>query len=123
MLIRDSSNCPEFIGGDNTHLRELLNPLKEPELSLRYSLAVAEVEPGETTFLHRLKTSEVYYIVEGTGEMEVGGRKSVVTAGQAIYVPPGETQRITNNGIGELIFLCIVDPAWRPEDEEVLEEK
>jgi len=121
MLIRDNSNCPEFIGGDNTRLRELLNPLKQPDLDLRYSLAVAEVEPGERTFLHRLKTSEVYYIVEGSGEMEVAGVKSTVTAGQAIYVPPGATQRIANTGIGDLIFLCIVDPAWRAEDEEIFE--
>lgn len=120
MLIRDKSNCPEFIGGDNTRLREFLSPLKS-DVDIRYSLAQASVEPGETTFLHRLKTSEVYYIVEGSGEIEIDGDKRSVQAGQAIYIPPGATQRIANVGIGELIFLCIVDPAWRPEDEEVLD--
>ena len=122
MLIRDKNNCPEFVGGDNTRLREFLNPLKE-NLDIRYSLAHATVEPGETSFLHRLKTSEVYYIVEGSGDMEVDGFTQPVQAGQTIYIPPGATQRITNHGIGDLIFLCIVDPAWRPEDEEVLEER
>jgi mannose-6-phosphate isomerase-like protein (cupin superfamily) len=29
-------------------------------------------------------------------------------------------QRIRNTSEGNLEFLCIVDPAWRQEDEEVL---
>jgi mannose-6-phosphate isomerase-like protein (cupin superfamily) len=29
-------------------------------------------------------------------------------------------QWLENTGKEEIEFLCIVDPAWRPEDEEVL---
>ena len=39
----------------------------------------------------------------------------------AIYIPPKAVQYIENTGSCDLEFLCIVDPAWRPEDEEVLE--
>ena len=47
---------------------------------------------------------------------------SEVNADCAIYIPPGATQYIENVGAGDLVFLCIVDPAWRPQDEEVLED-
>ena len=120
MLIRDIQRCDEIVAGDNTRLRELFNPLKDP-LDLRYSLAVARVEPGGTTYLHRLRTSEVYYILEGSGEMRVEEERRVVSAGCAVYIPPGATQQIENTGAGELVFVCIVDPAWRAEDEEILE--
>jgi mannose-6-phosphate isomerase-like protein (cupin superfamily) len=36
-----------------------------------------------------------------------------------VYIPPGAEQHIRNTGAGDLKFLCIVDPAWRAEDEEV----
>jgi mannose-6-phosphate isomerase-like protein (cupin superfamily) len=39
----------------------------------------------------------------------------------AIYIPPRAVQHIENAGSVDLVFLCIVDPAWRPEDEEILE--
>jgi len=44
-----------------------------------------------------------------------------VLPGQVIYVPPEARQRIRNTGEDELGFICIVDPAWRPEDEEILD--
>lgn len=119
MFVRDLKECEEIVAGDNTRLRELLSPLRDP-LDLRYSLAVARVEPGGTTFLHRLKTSEVYYVLEGEGKMHIDDEYRGVRAGQAVYIPPGATQQITNTGRVELVFVCIVDPAWRKEDEEIL---
>jgi len=120
MFIRDLKDCEEIVAGDNTRLRELFNPGKDP-LDLRYSLAVARVEPGGTTFLHRLTTSEVYFLLEGSGEMHIDGERRTVKTGQAVYIPPGATQQITNTGVAELVFVCIVDPAWRKDDETILE--
>ena len=119
MFIRDMKDCDEFIAGDNTRLRELFNPLKDP-LKLRYSLAHARLAPGLESTPHRLKTSEVYYILEGTGKMRIDGEMRNVGPGQAIYIPPHAVQSIRNIGENELVFICMVDPAWRPEDEEVL---
>jgi len=39
----------------------------------------------------------------------------------AIYIPPNAVQYIENRGNSDLKFLCIVDPAWREEDEEVFD--
>ena len=60
MFIKDLKECKEIVAGDNTTLRELLNPLKEDVIT-RYSVAHARVNPGEITYAHRLKSSEVYY--------------------------------------------------------------
>ena len=119
MFIKDLHDCPEFFAGDNTILRELLHPDKA-DLNLRYSLAHAMLKPGKTSQPHKLKTSEVYYILEGEGVMHIDDETAKVLPGQAVYIPPDSSQFIHNAGNIDLKFLCIVDPAWRKEDEEVL---
>lgn len=119
MHIIDLKNCEEFIAGDKTILKELLHPDKQ-NIKLRYSLAHATVKPYEKSTPHMLKTSEVYYILEGEGIMHIDNENTKVKSGQAIYIPPNSKQFIENTGRNDLKFLCIVDPAWRKEDETVL---
>lgn len=120
MLVRKLSECEEFIAGDNTILRELLHPDKQP-LALRYSLAHATLPIGKTSTLHSLTTSEVYYIISGKGEMHIDEETQIVEPGDAVYIPPNAKQFIHNCGDEPLIFVCMVDPAWRKEDETVYE--
>jgi len=120
MLIKKSSKCPEFVAGDNSLLREMLHPDKDG-VDLSYSIALARVEPGKTTLWHRLKSSEVYYILQGRGTMYIDEEQAVVEKGDLIHIPPGSAQRIENTGAIELLFLCIVAPPWKKEDEEILE--
>ena len=120
MLIKDLKECEEIIAGDNTILRELLNPLKE-DIAISYSLAYARLKPGQISLAHRLKSSEVYYMLQGKGEMYIDEEMEAVSAGQVVYIPPDAVQRIKNTGSADLVFLCIVDPAWKPEDERVTE--
>ena len=118
MLVQKLSACAEFIAGDSTYLRELLHPDKQP-LALRYSLAHATLPVGQTSLPHSLKTSEVYYILSGSGEMHIDGETQMVEPGDAVYIPPNARQFIYNCGSEPLVFICIVDPAWRQEDETV----
>jgi mannose-6-phosphate isomerase-like protein (cupin superfamily) len=119
MIIKSLENTSGFKAGDASFLKELLHPGKTP-LDIGYSLAHAEVGPGQKTLPHRLKSAEVYYVLLGRGRMHVGSEQVDVEAGQAIYIPPGEVQFIENTGTMGLSFLCIVDPAWTPADEEIL---
>ena len=119
MYVKGLKGCEEFTAGDATILRELLHPDKS-DLDIRYSLAHAVVKPGDTSLRHRLRTSEVYYILEGEGLMHIDEETKKVFPGQAVYIPPHALQCIKNTGDNDLRFLCIVDPAWRAEDEEVL---
>lgn len=118
MLIQKLSTCEEFIAGDGTLLRELLHPDKQP-LELRYSLAHAVVPIGKTSIPHSLTTSEVYYILTGRGEMHIDSELQIVEPGDAVYIPPNARQFIRNCGEEPLVFIAIVDPAWRQEDETI----
>jgi mannose-6-phosphate isomerase-like protein (cupin superfamily) len=119
MLIRSLNECPEFVAGDGCRLREVLHPEKQ-DVALRYSLAHAVLDPGLTSAPHRLKTSEIYYVIEGTGVMLIDDEERRIAPGDTVYIPPNAVQSLRNDGDTPLVFLCIVDPAWREEDEEVL---
>jgi mannose-6-phosphate isomerase-like protein (cupin superfamily) len=120
MLLNYLKDCEEFIAGDGSILRELLHPAKA-DLQIHYSLAYAKVKTGQVTKPHKLRTCEVYYILAGKGLMYIDNESFEVTSNCAIYIPPQSTQYIENTGNSDLKFLCIVDPAWRKEDEEVLD--
>lgn len=120
MLVQKLNGCDEFIAGDGTQLRELLHPDKQA-VELRYSLAHATLPPGQTSALHSLTTSEVYYIISGVGEMHIDDDIQLVQVGDAVYIPPNAKQFIYNCGTEPLIFICIVDPAWRKEDETIFQ--
>ncbi|MCX6843481.1 MAG: cupin domain-containing protein [candidate division WOR-3 bacterium] len=119
MFIKKLRDCAEITAGDQTRLRELLHPDHDPA-KIRYSLAVAWLAAGARSRAHKLKTAEVYYLVRGAGVMHIGEGSAQITAGDAVYIPPASVQWLENTGKEEIEFLCIVDPAWRPEDEETL---
>lgn len=115
MRIRRLEDCAEIVANDGCRLRELLHPDKDGS-GVAYSLAIAWVDPGESTLPHRLEGHrEVYWIVEGRGTMHIGDEVAVVAAGDAVVIPAGATQWIENPGTGVLKFAAIVDPPWRAE--------
>ncbi|NJN29114.1 MAG: cupin domain-containing protein [Synechococcales cyanobacterium RM1_1_8] len=120
MLIRKLNDCEEFVAGDGTILRELLHPDKHP-VALRYSFAQAIVPPGKTSIPHALATSEIYYILSGRGQMTIGDETQPLEPGDLVYIPPQARQFAHNPGPDPLVFICIVDPAWREADEQVFE--
>jgi mannose-6-phosphate isomerase-like protein (cupin superfamily) len=120
MLVRRLKDCGQFVAGDGSILREFLHPDKI-EIAICYSLAHARVGPGEKTKAHRLRTAEVYYILRGRGRMHIDAETAEVDADSTVYIPPASIQYIENTGKADLCFLCIVDPAWRETDEEILE--
>ncbi len=122
MIIRDIADCPRSRVIDGSLLAELLHPDKVPGAQrLRCSIAHAIIPPGESTLPHLLKNSvELYYILEGSGEMHIGSRSAPVHPGQIVLIPRGRSQYIRNTGKGDLVFLCIVTPKWQAADEELV---
>jgi len=118
MLIQKLLDCPEFIAGDSTILRELLHPDKQA-IDLRYSLAHAILPIGETSQSHSLTTSEVYYVLNGKGEMHNNAEVCAIESGDAVYIPPTAKQFLRNIGDEPIVFICIVDPAWQKKDETI----
>jgi mannose-6-phosphate isomerase-like protein (cupin superfamily) len=122
VIIKDVAEITPIIAGDNSELRELLHPDRD-RVELGYSLACAVVKPGRSTTPHKLESSEVYYLIFGSGVMHLGDEAAPVHAGHCVYIPKGESQWIENTGRIDLAFLCLVDPPWRPEDERILDDR
>ena len=53
--------------------------------------------------------------------MHIDDETAEVEPGDVIYIPPKAIQFIENIGNESLDFLCIVDPAWQPDAEELVE--
>jgi mannose-6-phosphate isomerase-like protein (cupin superfamily) len=111
---------PEFLAGDETRLREIFHPAKH-RLKLSYSLAHGTLPSGQRSKRHVLASSEVYYFISGHGRFTIDDHVTPIEAGTTIYVPPGGQQWVENTGETDIEFLCLVDPAWRIEDETILE--
>lgn len=120
MLKRTLADCREFVAGDHTVLRELMHPAKDAT-ALGYSLAHGTLAAGKRSKGHVLTSSEVYYFIAGQGRMTIDAETCPVEAGSMVYVPPGGMQFLENTGTSDIEFLCLVDPAWRIEDETVVE--
>lgn len=119
MIIKDIAEASYAEVADKTLLCELFHPEHyQGRVSSRYSIAHACLKPGSASLPHTLiRSSEVYYILEGTGRMHVGEESADLHSGQLVYIPPGKVQYIENTGEGELRFLALVDPSWTSDDE------
>ncbi|MCP4367762.1 MAG: cupin domain-containing protein [Deltaproteobacteria bacterium] len=95
---------------EKCYIAELSNSPDDPDVSI----ARAKVEPGVTTRWHRLLgTFERYYILNGTGRVEVGKlAPQEVKPGDIVLIPPMCRQRITNIGSDDLVFLAICTPRF-----------
>ena len=122
MIVKKLKDLKKIDGLDRTVIRELLNPKHEDGLiSVNYSLAHATLAPNTASVPHRFFTaSEVYYILKGIGIMHIDKETAEVSPGDTIYIPPQAVQYIENTGDVDLEFLCIVDPPWQPDAEELV---
>ncbi|MDP2619115.1 MAG: cupin domain-containing protein [Hyphomicrobiales bacterium] len=78
------------------------------------SIARARVAPGVTTQLHALRAiDERYVIIDGKGSVEIdGGSPTPVRPLDVVAIVAGRSQRITNTGDTDLLFLCICTPRF-----------
>ena len=101
----------EFWTEERCYITELHNCDQSPEASL----ALARVEPGVTTQLHRLDgVSERYILRKGEGTLEVDGIRQKLKVGDQAVIPAGASQRIENIGDVDLEFYCLCVPRFHP---------
>lgn len=110
-FLTPSGELKEFATPERCFITELLNHPSRPNASL----ARARVEPGVTTQLHALDVEETYVIEAGSGIMEVAGERFRVGPGDSVLIPERVPQRIENDSLEDLIFLCLCRPRFRSE--------
>ncbi|MEM9990282.1 MAG: cupin domain-containing protein [Bacteroidota bacterium] len=120
MQFKSLSDVVAFTAGDLTEIKELLHPEKD-KAAINYSLAHATLAVGASSTPHILKeSSELYFILEGTGKAFIGTESKLMEAGDFVLIPAGEKQYIENTGTVALKFLCVVSPPWSKEQEVIL---
>ena len=109
MDIRSYAAAEPFTTKDGSTIRELMRAEEQ-------SLAEATLEPGQATERHyHAASEELYYLLDGEGEMEIDGEHARVGPGDAILIPSGARHQITADATG-LRFLCCCSPPYRHED-------
>jgi mannose-6-phosphate isomerase-like protein (cupin superfamily) len=120
MDIHNIARVPAFTTKDGSEIRELL--AHRNSCIRQQSLAEARVAPGATTTPHyHPRTEEIYYILEGEGQVRLGDETQAVGPGDAIAIPPGQVHSITNTGSSPLKFLCCCAPGYEHSDMVLVE--
>ena len=92
-----------------------------PIRATNFSMGYVTLEPnGGQVPWHNQEQEEVYYIVNGTGEMCLGEEKQTVIGGHAVSIPPTVYHQLTNIGDTPLIMIYCYGPAgdvdhWKQE--------
>lgn len=92
-----------------------------PIQTAQFSMGYVTLEPnGGQVPWHNQEQEEVYFIVEGTGEMCLGREQHLLKSGQVVFIPSGEFHQLTNVGKTPLIMIYCYGPAgdvahWRQE--------
>ena len=88
MTIQSLLAQPPFITKDGSTILSIFDRTNAPVQN--QSLAEARLPAGGRTKGHYHKIAEeFYFILEGAGEMELGGERRTVRAGDAILIPAG----------------------------------
>ena len=116
MILKEIDKLESFLGKEGTEIRQIFHPHNTLN-GICYSIAHSKILPGKTSTPHKLKSSEVYYVLSGEGIIHVNDKTKKIHMRQSIFVPAFSKQYIENTGHADLEVLCIVDPAWKQEDE------
>lgn len=92
-----------------------------PIQAANFSIGNVVLDPnGGQVPWHNQEQEEVYFIIEGVGEICLGEERQTLAAGQAVYIPPKVFHQITNLGDKPLRMLYCYGPAgdvahWKQE--------
>ncbi|QDT68883.1 Cupin domain protein [Planctomycetes bacterium MalM25] len=80
------------------------------------SLHVVEVTRDARTHYHK-RLTEIYYVLEGTGRIELDGETSPIGPGDSILIKPGCRHRAIPDADTPLRVINVPVPAFDPDDE------
>src|SRR6266550_8338770 len=99
MLIAGIASAPDVAQAQQPGTRR--TDLQRHDLSApgREAIQVrVDFDPGYVAPMHTHPGEEIIYVIEGTLEYEIGGKKSRVKAGDVLFVPAGTPHTATNIG-------------------------
>ena len=85
------------------------HPFFESFDDLGFAFRIRVLHPGSTIGYHEHDKDEIYYVLEGTGELTLNGEVSTVGPGTAILVRPGGSHGIKPTGDEDLVLLIVFE--------------
>ncbi len=94
-----------------------MSPIQCDNFSLGY--VVLDPDGGQVPW-HNQDQEEIYFILEGEGEICIGDEIQSIKGGQTVLIPPSEFHQLTNTGSVPLKMIYCYGPAgdvahWRQE--------
>ena len=92
-----------------------------PIQATNFAMGNVTLEPnGGQVPWHNQEQEEIYFVVEGEGEMCLGEERRTIKAGQAAYIPSGVFHQLTNIGSAPMRMIYVYGPAgdvahWKQE--------
>ena len=84
--------------------------LKDNKFGNKLVLSSTFLRANQSTNGHEHEgQEEVYFFVDGQGQMEIDNKKFDVKAGDVICIEDGEFHRVHNTGHYGLYFVCVFD--------------
>tara|TARA_B100000927_G_scaffold288349_1_gene282809 strand:- start:2206 stop:2544 length:339 start_codon:yes stop_codon:yes gene_type:complete len=84
----------------------------------RYKVKRIEVKPNASLSLQKhLHRAEHWVVVEGTAQVEVDGKISIIKENESTYIPLGSKHRLSNRGKIPLRIVEVQSGAYLEEDD------
>jgi mannose-6-phosphate isomerase-like protein (cupin superfamily) len=118
--VRRLGDCVSFTTKDGSQIRELL--AHRNSCIRNQSLAEATIPVGtQTTAHYHPKSEEIYFVMQGSGEMMIDGSRRMIGPGDAVAIPPGAIHSLHNTGGEPIRILCCCAPGYEHEDTVLVE--
>ncbi|MBC7936471.1 MAG: ChbG/HpnK family deacetylase [Rhizobacter sp.] len=88
-------------GGGSTTAYRFFQDIEGSKLQLTKRI----LQPGAAIGYHHQAKEEIYYILSGTGEMNMNGKKFPVKAGDAVITMPGNYHGLVQTGKAALVLI------------------
>jgi len=72
-------------------------------------LSITILHAGKHTTGHSHPVSEVYFFVEGRGEIELDGKRRSVKSKDVVPIAPDEFHRVYNTSKKDFVFICVFE--------------
>ena len=85
---------------------------RRSEVDTDLAVTWVTVVPGSRQIPHHHDPEQVYVIIQGKGEMQVGTETRLVSAGDLVYIPANVAHGIVNTGDEMLAYISAATPPF-----------
>ncbi len=117
MNIMSRENAPRY---KRDNIESFLFVSQKTTVAQNLTVTLVEMEKGGIQKLHSHEPEQMYYILEGIGEMKVNDETRTVQSGDCIFFNSQSTHGLKNTGNGRLRYLSAASPSFTREQCENL---